>query len=42
LSRPKKVGKGRRKKKQLKGDMDNIKGYGDDMYGGGDFNDERA
>ena len=22
--------------------MDNMKGYGDDMYGGGDFNEERA
>jgi len=38
----KKVGKGRRKKKRLKGDMDNMKGYGDDMYGGGDFNKERV
>ena len=28
-----KVGKGRRKKKQLKGDMDAMKGYGEDMYG---------
>jgi hypothetical protein len=38
----KKVGKGRRKKKRLKGDMDNMKGYGADMYGGGDFDKERA
>jgi len=38
----KKVGKGRRKKKRLKGDMDNMKGYGADMYGGGDFDEERA
>lgn len=33
-----KVGKGRRKKKRLKGDMDGMKGYGEDKYGGGDFN----
>jgi hypothetical protein len=32
-----KKGKGRRKKKRLKGDMDAMKGYGDDRYGGGDF-----
>jgi hypothetical protein len=38
----KKVGKGRRKKKRLKGDMDSMKGYGADMYGGGDFDEERA
>ena len=33
-----KVGKGRRKKKRLKGDMDAMRGYDEDMYGGGDFN----
>jgi hypothetical protein len=33
----KKVGKGR-KKKRLKGDMDAMRGYDVDMYGGGDFN----
>ena len=33
-----KVGKGRRKKKRLKGDMDAMRGYGEDIYGGGDFN----
>ena len=33
-----KVGKGRRKKKRLKGDMDAMRRYGKDMYGGGDFN----
>jgi hypothetical protein len=33
-----KVGKDRRKKKQLKGDMDAMRGYGEDMYGGRDFN----
>ena len=33
-----KEGKGRRKKKRLKGDMDAMRGYGEDMYGGGDFN----
>ena len=33
-----KVGKGRRKKKRLKGDMDAMRGYNKDMYGGGDFN----
>ena len=38
----KKVGQGRRKKKRLKGNMDNTKGYGDDIYSGGDFNEERA
>jgi hypothetical protein len=37
-----KLGKGRRKKKRLKGDMDAMKGYGDDMYGGGDFNETRG
>lgn len=36
-----KRGKGRRKKKRLKGDMDAMRGYGDDKYGGGDFNEER-
>jgi hypothetical protein len=30
----KKVGRGRRKKKQLKGDMDAMRGYGANMYGG--------
>jgi hypothetical protein len=29
-----KVGKGRRTKKRLKGDMDAMRGYGEDMYGG--------
>jgi hypothetical protein len=29
-----KLGKGRRKKKHIKGDMDAMKGYGDDMYEG--------
>ena len=37
-----KVGKGRRKKKQLKGDMDATRGYDEDMYGGGDFNETRG
>ena len=37
-----KVGKGRRKKKRLKGDMDAMRGYGEDMYGGGDFNETRG
>jgi hypothetical protein len=37
-----KLGKGRRKKKRLKGDMDAMKGYDDDMYGGGDFNETRG
>jgi hypothetical protein len=37
-----KFGKGRRKKKQLKGDMDAMRGYGEDMYGGGDFNETRG
>ena len=37
-----KVGKGRRKKKQLKGDMDAMRGYGEDMYSGGDFNETRG
>ena len=37
-----KVGKGRRRKKQLKGDMDAMRGYDEDMYGGGDFNETRA
>ena len=36
-----KVGKGRRKKKRLKGDMDAMRGYGEYMYGGGDFNETR-
>ena len=30
-----KVGKGRRKKKRLKGDMDAMRGYGRDKYGWG-------
>jgi hypothetical protein len=33
-----KVGKGRKKKKRLKGDMDAMRGYDEDMYRGGDFN----
>ena len=33
-----KVDKGRRMKKRLKGDMDAMRGYNEDMYGGGDFN----
>ena len=33
-----KVGKGRRKKKRLKGDMDAMRGYDEDMYEGEDFN----
>jgi hypothetical protein len=37
-----KVGKGRRKKKRLKRDMDAMRGYGEDMYGGADFNDTVA
>ena len=37
-----KVGKGRRKKKRLKGDMDVMRGYDEDMYGGGDFNETRG
>ena len=37
-----KVGKGRRKTKRLRGDMDAMRGYGDDMYGGGDFNETRG
>jgi hypothetical protein len=37
-----KVGKDRRKKKRLKGDMDTMRGYGEDKYGGGDFNETRA
>jgi hypothetical protein len=36
-----KLGKGRRKK-HLKEDMDAMKGYNDDMYGGGDFNETRG
>ena len=36
-----KVGKDRRKKKRLKGDMDAMSGCGEDMYGGGDFNETR-
>ena len=35
------VGKGTRKKKRLKGDMDAMRGYGEDMYGGRDFNETR-
>ena len=37
-----KVGKGRRKKKRLKGDMDAMREYGEDMYDGGDFNETRG
>jgi hypothetical protein len=37
-SRPNEGRKGRRKKKRLKGDMDAVRGYSEDMYGGGDFN----
>ena len=37
-----KIGKGRRKKKRLKGDMDAMRGYDEDMYGGGDFNKTRG
>jgi hypothetical protein len=33
-----KVGKGRMKKKRLKRDMDAMRRYGEDMYGGEDFN----
>jgi hypothetical protein len=33
-----KVGTGQRKKKRLKGSMDAMRGYGADIYGGGDFN----
>jgi hypothetical protein len=33
-----KVGKGRRKKKRLKRDMDAMRRYDEDMYGGEDFN----
>jgi len=33
-----KIGKGRRRKKMMKGDMDAMKGYDDDKYGEGDFN----
>jgi hypothetical protein len=44
MSHPKltKVGKVRRKKKRLKGDMDAMRGYVEDMYGGGDFNETRG
>ena len=37
-----KVGKGRRKKKRLKGDMDAMRGYDEDMYEGRDFNETRG
>jgi hypothetical protein len=37
-----KVEKGRSKKKRLKGDMDAMRGYSTDMYGGGDFNETRG
>ena len=39
-----KVGKGRRKKKRLKGGMDAMRGYDEDkdMYGWGDFNETRG
>jgi len=38
----KKVGKGRRKKKRLRGDMDAMQAHGQDMYGGGDFDETRG
>jgi hypothetical protein len=38
----KKVGKGRRKKKRLKGDMDAMRGYGEDKYGGGLFDETHS
>jgi hypothetical protein len=38
----KKVGKGRRKKKRLKGDMDAMRGYDRDKYGGGLFDETRG
>ena len=37
-----KVEKGRRKKKRLKGDMDGMRGYDEDMYDKGDFNETRG
>ena len=37
-----KVGKGRRKKKRLKGDMNAMRGYNEDKYGGGAFNETRG
>ena len=37
-----KVGKGRRKKKRLNGDLDTMRGYDEDMYGGRDFNETRG
>jgi len=37
-----KVGKGRRKKKRLMGDMDAMRGFGKDIYGWGDFNETRG
>ena len=37
-----KLGNGRRKKKQLKGDMDAARGYGQDKYGKGDFDRHRS
>ena len=36
------VGKGRRRKKRLKGDMEAMRGYDEDMYGGRDFNETRG
>jgi len=33
--------KGRRKKKRICNEMDDSKGWGDDMYGFGDFDDVR-
>jgi hypothetical protein len=38
----KKVGKGRRKKKRFKDDMDAMRGYGADKYGGGLFDETRS
>ena len=37
-----KVGKSRRKKKRVKGDMDAMRWYGKDMYDGEDFNETRG
>ena len=37
-----KVGKGRRTKKRLKGDIDAMRGYDEDMYVGRDFNETRG
>jgi hypothetical protein len=38
----KEVKKGQRKRKKLKGDMVAMRGYGEDTYGGGDFNETRG